>query len=754
MMGIMDSDQVIQRLVEIARQPQVDADAWRSLLRAHLNDDILAKLGQERLRWLRADASLCLRLAELTLSLSEVQARPLWQAYALRHRGHAHRVLGDFVAAEADLRQASRLYAQGGNPVEAASVQGIGLTNVLMHLGRHEEARQGLAQARAVLAAHGARQDLAMTYHNEAIVCKREGRFREALALYDRAAAIYAEQSGNEALLAGLKLNRANIYGHYLGDFERASQLFAEARTELEIRGEVAEAAKAEGNLGLVRLWQGRYHEALAHLDHAYQVLTACNMARDAAWVDLHRIVCWRELGQWDRALQLCDQAGEAFRSFNGRFELALIDVHRAEVLLRQGNFAAAQETLERALESFRLAELPLWAAWTEVTESALACARNRFDQALSLAIHARDETQAHEMRLVWANAQLLIAQSSIELNRVGLAQEALAALAPFVADGTLPPAMTARYHHWRARTAEQTGDANSARESYRQAVEEVERLRQRLIVALRPDFLLDKLAPFADAVRFHLAEGNWDAAFAYAERAKSRALVDLLAHNLDIRLRARRPEDEPLLHRLEAVRKRLWNYYRLLDTDRTLEQDEAALAEGDERCQAWREAAQELEQEIDQILLELQEHNAAYLNDVALLQATLPPTPEPYLDAGTLLISYYVTQGQIVLFAVDRDGVQFASNLGAVKVLEEAEDGGLGLFDRHRLEMMILGDGIQEAMRGLYELLLAPLTDRLAAYSSLLFVPHGMLHYVPFHALYDGYRFLVETHQVFTCPT
>jgi len=52
-----------------------------------------------------------------------------------------------------------------------------------------------------------------------------------------------------------------------------------------------------------------------------------------------------------------------------------------------------------------------------------------------------------------------------------------------------------------------------------------------------------------------------------------------------------------------------------------------------------------------------------------------------------------------------------------------------------------------------LYQELIAPVASRLQA-SHLVFVPHGLLHYVPFHALYDGTEHLIDRHTVSYSPS
>ena len=55
--------------------------------------------------------------------------------------------------------------------------------------------------------------------------------------------------------------------------------------------------------------------------------------------------------------------------------------------------------------------------------------------------------------------------------------------------------------------------------------------------------------------------------------------------------------------------------------------------------------------------------------------------------------------------------------------------------------------------MRELYDELVAPFAGRLKA-RHLVFVPHGLLHYVPFHALFDGQEHLIDRYTVSYSPS
>jgi CHAT domain-containing protein len=52
-----------------------------------------------------------------------------------------------------------------------------------------------------------------------------------------------------------------------------------------------------------------------------------------------------------------------------------------------------------------------------------------------------------------------------------------------------------------------------------------------------------------------------------------------------------------------------------------------------------------------------------------------------------------------------------------------------------------------------MYDLLVAPVEETLMLYRRLIVVPHGALHYLPFHALYDGTSYLLQRYEMSYLP-
>jgi CHAT domain-containing protein len=79
----------------------------------------------------------------------------------------------------------------------------------------------------------------------------------------------------------------------------------------------------------------------------------------------------------------------------------------------------------------------------------------------------------------------------------------------------------------------------------------------------------------------------------------------------------------------------------------------------------------------------------------------------------------------------------RFASNPAAAKAR-----GSMALFN------------IQDHLQKLYEMLIRPIEGFLADATSLVFVPFDVLHYVPFHALFDGSAYLADRFIISYAPT
>jgi hypothetical protein len=261
-----------------------------------------------------------------------------------------------------------------------------------------------------------------------------------------------------------------------------------------------------------------------------------------------------------------------------------------------------------------------------------------------------------------------------------------------------------------------------------------------------------DRAAAYRDGVRLclQLAEdGSPEGvgrAFLYAERARARSLVERLAQ-------ARPGGDGTAagerLDRLTRLRHEIW--WRKSALERTPGRHRR-------RHRLEREVAR-LEDELRSGLARLGREHPVHFG----LADVLVPSPDEVrasLPPGTALVEWVVGDDDAVCFVIDRSGLR-ARRVGASRAdLLHALRGlqfqmnrfalGRGYARRHR---RLMRRSAEAHLAELGRLLLGGLGDEIDA-RRLVFAPHDVLHYVPFHALVVGGRHLLEEHEVSVVPS
>jgi CHAT domain-containing protein len=283
-------------------------------------------------------------------------------------------------------------------------------------------------------------------------------------------------------------------------------------------------------------------------------------------------------------------------------------------------------------------------------------------------------------------------------------------------------------------------------------AVAEIERLRGTLArQTLRASFLQDKTAVYADLAQLYLARGDQaslEQAFAVIEQAKSRALVDLLSGTIEARLQD--DIDPALAGRLQSLQADLHAIYNEALRDSS-EGDRAA------RLAALNERATDLEQEISRLRLQLESGPVA-----AGLVHPLPFTAlRQTLRPNQTLLAYHLLDDELLAFVyragelrvVRQPGSLSALNnhLAALAVEWQRFQADPAFIQRH---LPRLTQSAQHILQALHQLLIAPLTGLLAGSEQLVIIPHGLLHHLPFAALFDGRSYLVDQFELTIAPS
>lgn len=263
-----------------------------------------------------------------------------------------------------------------------------------------------------------------------------------------------------------------------------------------------------------------------------------------------------------------------------------------------------------------------------------------------------------------------------------------------------------------RGSIAEDEGQVAEAIALFKRAIDVLETQRASINTeANKIGFIGNKQEVYARIVRLLLRTGEAERALEYAEAAKSRALVDMLATRL---------VDPRSLRATGDAAPALRTY---LAAEQKLRQQAPVAGAAPERRRNAAQAAQALRQ----VAPELASLVSAGRPRLEQLRARLGPDE-------TLLLYYFT----------DQEGVGFTLTRDALKAFPVSIAGLALQVQRWRDAIERRDDRATALSRTLYDRVMAPLMPGVTT-GKLAVVPHGALHYVSFAALHDGRQYVAD---------
>lgn len=692
---------------------------------------------------LREDPAEGLSRANLALEVArEIRAADAIAA-SLRARAQAWIQKGRFVDALRDLDEGRELSAD--DPTFSAELDALRL-QPLVHLGRPDDARATAQRTLEVFEEAGSRPWAVRVRMTLADLDFREDRFRDALTQY-RAVDRLLGPSMSPTVRAALAANRANAL-EGLNRFRAASRHFAAARALFEQQGCTHTVAQVDYNAAYAEMLRGRFEDALRRLSGAESMFEQTGDARHLAHVALDRAEIHVHLNLWEDALRLAADAETRFRGLGlvkEQAQAALLGGRAAEL---GGRLAEADERYLRAEDSFRDLGLDERGFQCRVQRACVAERGGRLVDAARL-VAAADRLASEGMNpLSVAPAELLRARLDLANHR---ADEALARTTAVLHVCRRIHAPWVRIESRRIECAAHRacGRPERALAAAVDAIDELERYRG----GVPPDefmaaFLAARTEIYEAAVELLVELGDTGTAFRYVERAKSRALADLLAGR-DLPPAAGR--EDAATARIRYLRERLAAVYGRIFHHPEGEGGTAARATA-----VSRRRAADLECEVARLLRDrrLAQHPGG------VLEAPDAPDLESVrrgLEPGTTLLECFLTSRSLFLFVVTSKDVHV--------VRQEVAEEEIGfLLERFRFHLdkqtrpsvaspaLVLG-ATRANLAKLTAVLLDPILEHIVG-ERLLVIPHGVLHQVPFHALPLDTGWVCDRFEVLYAPS
>lgn len=753
--------------------PVKDEEKGRLLLYKHLpafSDVAITRLvdllkREANSQWIK-DPQMSFVLSGYLLAISELTRNRAYYALGLMARGDALRRLDKDQEALQFFDEAGKAFWEIGDEVSWARTR-FGRISACMRLNRMSEALQDAITAREIFMRHGKLRRAGQMDVNAALINYELGQYDQALRLFDRALDTYALQGeGVDLYIARARGNKAITLAAQ-GKFREAVALHEQARaTFAQYIGQEIDVARAELNLAQISADQGHYGQALLRFDLSRTIFQKQNMLFDAAEVAQEICLCLVRLNRAREAYELAAETVDFFRKSAGhRHNLARTLMYQAEAAMLEGNLRDAEGMLQEARAILEEMGFMALAARVCLQQAELYFAEGNLDASQHEAQHAADAFAEQEALPQLARAALLQAHIATARGNVTTAQD-LCNQALDIAQGQGLLELKYRCHYLLGQVAERSGDLEAAAHSYHRAVQGIDEVQSRLVLDERTSFLQDKEAIYQRAVILALRRGSGDQALIYIEKSKSRVLGDYLRNNTDIRLRAGDKAGEAILEDLTKLREeQAWYSSIVYEAEDHANMSDTAImrrrAIGPVRA---RQEMQQRERHIERLLEQMQLRLAGDL--------VARPNPQwtdsivtslwPRLERGILMLEYYIAGQDLYIFQLTRSGVEVYGVQDALPKLERL----LSLW-RVNLDLAAQAAGVQDRpqafaglqenslglLQRLYDLLLKPVSHALNACEHLIIVPYGMLHYLPFHCLFDGVQFVVEHRDVSYLP-
>ncbi len=750
-------------------------------------------------------------LSEARQALAQARAAqdpadPIADAYTQRVAGQLALFGNRYDEAYEHLSAAHRLFLALGRAGEAARAwREMGYTMLYLDAQR---AWPILTEARDRFVALGLPLDLTLTDYILALAYQRLNRYEDALNLQRQCAQTFLAYRApwfvahcqSEIGLLLVRLDR----------FDEADRQLQEARALFVQQHALAEAIRCEINLGLLYKEMQRSWDALPLLQRAAEHALASGRLVRAARCFENLAAVYRQQGQYDQSLSACLRARHVYAGQQLLDDVATCDEDLGSTYLRLSMHDQASAAYERARAYYRQSRQELFLARCEIRLAELNMTQAKWEQAQALLQHARAVCAARELPVQVAECDRLLAEAALRQGVLAEAQTHLAAarvtfetqgLTGQVARcdlldgewqlargalaqaeqsfaraeqtlGPLIPDEAWRAAEGLARSALQRGERHLALSHFMRGLRLIQSVRAPLPSERLSAAYFSGRSPLLDsAFQVAFAAQQWAEALSIGEAAKTTTFSRFLqqrAHALRANVNAD-PHIAVLLAEEARLKRELTALHRQFDLTgqlttpqkfETFLRGQATPSDG-----AWLEhyqaLAQAYEETVEQLRLLAMTGFAERASEPFSLSALQRALSER-LGEGWLCLAYHLMGDTVYIFTITPQQLSCQPQpLGrlaqsALRQCTSHEPDMRELIYRGTLGGQATGSTLgQKHLRQLCELLIPEsVRQHLERLDLLIVIPAGRLHGLPFHALLDGDRYLIERAPVLYSPS
>ena len=726
-----------------------------------------------------------LKIAELLIFFGDFTHHLLSHALGLRAKGDALAQIGHYEAALESLDAAGEEFLSLGNQRSWAGSR-ISWILAAGYLGRIDEALQIAEQARIIYSRIDEQYWIGVMNNNIGLVYEFVGRYQDAINLHERTLTLFAtitnqQETDIQRTRGIIQINLARNVS-WLGDIERAYALLEQAQTIFVAIEESSLANLVEYELAYLDYTQGYYGSALRHYYQARDGMLQENVDNPVflAEFKLYMANCLIKLNRAHEACLLSEEAVNTYRQsgFSLNTGNALSEFARA--LVAANRLKDAIGILDEAWVLFTQSGFEPYAFATRFQQAEIFLQMGSFAPAYAQAQEVKQYYDAQGLVVRSTQTGILIASALIahaqqpailQEQKAVFLQEAILVCKQAILQARQHNLLEEIYkgHYLLGGIFALQNNLLKATKHYAAAIGQIERMLDDLVSDLSPAFLHTTWAVYEDMIALRLKRSQPEEAFSTLEQARSMALRQhLYRHGIMHR------ENEQAAKAASPMVLR--TQYELRDWQEQHRKYSTLIAEIDPAL------SPELNRDI--IVSELkrcEEKLNELLERLYLYEASLPAQlpasrsrkaghreqaasrsqridiaqVRQQLSTDHLLLSYYMHQGKLVIFAITANDLlvhewpEGQAELERLLLILQANFQAQSRFGVSGSQKTI-----NRLLNKLYNLLIAPAASLLPSSSGYLtIVPYDSLHNLPFHALYDGSHYLIENYQINYLP-
>ena len=741
-------DLILERL---SRLPDTGSRI-KFLTRHHLLSPLTARQLDEAVsQVVRVDLGKARRLAAAAVTVANQLGDGESRAYAARAMANSLWFQGQNAQAAQHHSRATNLFERAGNRIEAGRTLSSSIQPLIL-LGKYERALDAAKRARKIFCAAGAEVRLARLDINIGNIFHRQDRFREALACYEKAYPRLLRARDSEGIIVAL--HNAAVCLIALNEYEKALSTYDLARKVARKRRMPLAVAQAEYNISYLYYLRGHYAQAIQMLRAASKFSEKVGDAYHAALCRLDLSEIYLELNLHQDAGALAQEAYAAFQRLGMGYEAAKALCSSAIALSQQGHGLRALDVFAQARLLFVKEKNRVWPALIELYRAVACFDENRIREARRHCLTALRFFRSSPLLNRAVPCHLLLARVSLKEKKIEAARRECQRALIHLSRKPMP-ILLYQAHLVMGQVEEAAQNIPGARRHYHLAKSMIDTLRRGVRgEELKISFMSNRLEVYEHLVDLCLAQRSTQAAqeeaWTYMEQAKSRNLLEKIARHPSRGASSRQGKNGT--RHVHDLREQLNWYYHRIEAEQ-LGREPAT----QKRLRALQKHAEEQEQNF---LKAIREASAAGEPDGAGTPETVSLSSlRDAIGETAALIEYFRVGDRILATVITEDRLQVipVSRIGRVeevlRLLQfQLSKFRLGASYLRQFQRQLL-EATQVHLSELYHELIAPIRDQLDQ-PHLIVVPHEFLHNVPFHALFDGAKYLVDAFTISYAPS